>query len=474
MNGIRKSSALSSRVMILSTVCLIVFSGCTSHQSIPAATPEALRQAGPFQGTPTATSETLPASTAGPIVIENFQDLRTVLMEIRQASPAEAQSRVDELWASLVHSERVPLVLGTQVIFLYKGAAERVTWSGSFNGWRTPGLEGTRVGQTDLWLGYTELPEASRIEYKIVLNKDEWLVDPVNPHTTFSGLTGANNVVTLPGFTVTDESHKRKDIPGGALTGDLSINSQALGYTVNYRVYTPVGYESLEKLPVIYVLDGNDFVDERMGVLPNVLDTMIADGRIEPVLAVFIDAREPGNPQNNRREDEFLVHPIEHARFVADELVPVIDCSFRTDARPDARVIMGVSYGGLSAYYIAAARSDIFHELAAFSPSLWVLDSPQYVTDLEQLEGSKQMLPAFSESATQCGGDTGFRCPRLPVQIFLTTGWPDWDVGDFHRLVADLEREAYPIEFHQVREGHTWDNWRGLSDEMLIYFFSPE
>lgn len=406
-----------------------------------------------------------------PIKIETYQDLQKVFKEIKEANPTEAQSHADKLWQTLVDSQREPLVFGTQVIFFYKGQADQVHWRGSFNNWSVPGLPGVHVEKTDLWIAYTEFPEASRVEYKIVLNDGEWVEDPVNPKTTFSGMTGVNNVITLPGFSVTDESQARSDVAHGKLTGSLSIRSEALGYSVNYRVYTPVGYETLEKLPVIYVLDGNDFVDERMGALPNVLDNLIADGRIKPVMAVFVDARDPENPKFNRREDEFLVHPVEHAQFISDELVPVMDRNYHTDPRPEARTITGVSYGGLSAFYIAASRSDTFHNLAAFSPSLWVLDSPQYLSSEAQKEGSRAMLPAVSGETTKCGDNTGFECPRLPVKIFLTVGFADWDVGDFSGLVASLEEQKYPVEFHQVREGHTWDNWRGLSDEMLIYFF---
>lgn len=44
-------------------------------------------------------------------------------------------------------------------------------------------------------------------------------------------------------------------------------------------------------------------------------------------------------------------------------------------------------------------------------------------------------------------------------------------MGDFRSLVADMQGQSYPIVFYSVREGHTWDNWRSLSDEMLTYFF---
>ncbi len=444
-------------VLILLAMLLLFTTACTPRQ--PASPTETITAIGI-------------AST--PVVIENFEDMREVLKEIHTLPAVEAQARADQVWQYLVVSKRVPLVLGTQVFFLYKGNADQVSWSGSFNKWSTPGLEGTRVGQTDLWLAYTEFPEASRAEYKIITNGKDWINDPVNQHTTFSGLTGTNNVVTLDGFAVTDESDKRDNELHGALTDDLSISSNVLGYGINYRVYLPSGYESLENLPAIYVLDGNDFSDDRMGALPNILDNLIADGRIKPIVAVFIDSREPGNLQNNRREDEFLVHPIEHARFIADELVPMIDGAYRTDPHPDARVIIGVSYGGLSAYYIAASQSSVFHNLAAFSPSLWVLANPEYVADPKQLEGSQKMLQAVDEHALACGGDTGFPCPRLPIKIFISAGLPDWDVGDFRSLVRDMETQDYPVEFISVKEGHSWDNWRGLSDEMLIYFFGTK
>src|SRR5512135_2847042 len=248
-----------------------------------------------------------PMATARPIVINSRDDLQSITKEIAAAAPAVAQARADELWQYLVKEQHAPLIFGQTVIFFYKGQANQVQWRGTFNGCGTAGLAGQRIGQTDLWVSVAEFPPASRVEYKIVVNDKDWVVDSANPHTAFSGMTGVNNVVTLPGFTVTDESKKRNDVTPGKLTGEISIASQSLGYAVNYWVYTPVGYENLKQLPVLVVLDGNDFVDERMGAMPNVLDNLIADNRIEPVIAVFVDARDPNNQQFNRREEEFLV-----------------------------------------------------------------------------------------------------------------------------------------------------------------------
>jgi hypothetical protein len=81
------------------------------------------------------------------------------------------------------------------------------------------------------------------------------------------------------------------------------------------------------------------------------------------------------------------------------------------------------------------------------------------------------MKPAL-DALGACGGETGNPCP--PIDIFVSAGWPDWDVGNLDQTAMDLERRGFSIEFYSVREGHTWDHWRGLSDEMLTYFFGSD
>ena len=97
-----------------------------------------------------------------------------------------------------------------------------------------------------------------------------------------------------------------------------------------------------------------------------------------------------------------------------------------------------------------------------------MVDSPQYLSDERQVEGARVMRPAL-DAVTTCGGDAGSAC--VPIRIFLSAGIPDWDVGDLSSLVRILDRQGYAVDFQQVREGHTWDQWRGLADEMLAYLF---
>lgn len=285
-------------------VCLIVFvafvgAGCQASQAEP--TPLALD------------------------AIVTVEDFQRRIAEIEQADTSQAQGLADSLWQALTAQGRAPLVFGERVFFLYKGAANSVTWRGDFTGWESgPGVEGKRIGGSDLWMAETTLPVDARANYKIVLDGQDWILDPANPRVQPGGL-GDNNILAMPEFAVTTDTARRNDVAPGTLSDDLTIESTNLGYAVNYRVYTPANYDDLSGLPVVYVTDGNDWVYEPYGAMAVALDNLIADGRIEPVMAVFIDAREPGNPENNRREQEFLDHFDPYARFVAEELVPAID-----------------------------------------------------------------------------------------------------------------------------------------------------
>ncbi len=418
-------------------------------------------------------SETLRVSTATaatPIALDTQQELLDAMAAIIAAPPAEAQARADALWQALVSSRREPLIFGTEAYFLYAGAAQQVSWRGGFNRWAVPGLVGTRVGATDLWMTQLPMPAASRVEYQIAIDDQPPAVDLANPITQTAGLTGTNSVLVMPGFSVSDEGQRRAGVPAGSVDGPFSIISQCLGYVVNYWVYTPAGYEHEAGLPALYLLDGQAFLRDGEGALPVVLDNVIAQGRIPPALAVFVDEREPGNPDHNRREEEFLGRPVEHARFLADELVPAVDRAYRTDPRPGARVIAGVSYGGLSAAFIAITRSDTFQNLAAFSPSLWALDHPDSQPNAQQSAGVRLMQPAIW-GVTRCGGAGAEPCARLPLKVFMTAGIPEWDVGDLSPVAGNLLRQGYPVSFQQPREAHTWSQWRGLSDEMLAFFF---
>lgn len=349
---------------------------------------------------------------------------------------------LDTFWDRL--AGQIPLVIGGEVVFLYRGEAESVEWRGDFNSWQGgEDWQGERVADSDVWLLAAEFPTDARVEYKIVLDGEAWILDPANPRESEGGF-GTNSELAMPEYEPTPYATARDDVPAGRLTPAWTLNSHALRYTVNYQVYTPAGYSDLDNLPVIYVTDGQEYIS--LAGMPTVLDNLIAEGQIRPLIAVFIDSRSPDDPNENRREREFIENP-RYAEFAARELVPLIDALYRTDRSRDARAILGTSLGGLNAAYFGITYPNVFGLVAAQSPAFWA---------------QKHLANQWATAG------------EVPLAVFMSNGYPAWDaaLSDI-RPMRDLisQDKDVPLKFVQTNQGHAWGNWRDLLPDMLMYFF---
>jgi enterochelin esterase-like enzyme len=144
------------------------------------------------------------------------------------------------------------------------------------------------------------------------------------------------------------------------------------------------GYETLDNLPVIYVTDGQWYTRE--GDMHLVIDEEIAEGRISPVIAVFVDNRDPYDPANNRRNSQFFCNK-NYARFFEEELVPLIDSGHKTSAVRDDRVILGLSFGGLNSACFGIDTNTTFAGIAMQSPAL------HPVKDLQERYEQANLMP---------------------------------------------------------------------------------
>jgi enterochelin esterase family protein len=417
---------------------------------------------------PPATSTTVPepTTTIPEITLPGTADeLDALLADIDHLAEPQARAAVDDLWGLL--EGRVPFADGEHVVFLYRGEASRVEWKGDFTGWSW-GLLGRRIGQTDLWAADAVLPGDARIEYQVVVDTDEWILDPANSATQMGGF-GPNSVLTMPGFATSDFGILDPVAPMGSFTDDIPFDSTVMGYTIDVRVYVPAGISEDDLIPVLYVTDGSDFWDPTMGAMTVVLDNLIAAGRIEPVMAVFADAWDPDHAEN-RREVEFLDRPVDYAAFLDAELVPWIDAAYPTEAAPERRAIVGTSYGGAFAAFAATLHPETFGNLVMFSPALWVLQAPEALGDPVRVAAMQQMGALLDESLAACSAGT---CPVEGMRIAFTSGIPEWDVGDLSGLADTFEALGFDYLYEHAAEGHTWGQWSGLTDEILEFLFPP-
>jgi enterochelin esterase-like enzyme len=375
---------------------------------------------------------------------ESFSEFNQTLEEVASIEEESLRTeKLNALWDSLKTNKQIPFVHGDSAAFLYRGDAEIVKWAGDFNGWNPnyEGFSGEKVGLSNIWMVKAKFPLDARLDYKIVRNTT-WILDTSNPNIQYSGF-GPNSELRMPDWVFPSETILDDGANRGTLTSTITIISKPenLGYIINYKVYIPFGYNGFDNLPVVYVTDGHEYSDDRLGAMLIVMDNLIHQGNIKPIIAVFIDPREPGNTSNNRRMSEYRAN-IKFANFVADELVPHVDANYKTDPRPVSRAILGTSLGGWNSAYFGHQKSETFGLIAIHSP-------------------------AFDEKIIEAYAST----EKLPLKIFMSTGTIFDTQVRARQMKEILEEKQYPHHYIEVNEGHSWGNWRALIDEPLRYFF---
>lgn len=357
-------------------------------------------------------------------------------------------AEVERVWESIL-AQGVPFTHGDSVAFLYRGDAKRVSWLGDFNQWgysKEGFKDGIRIPGTNIWILRATFPRDARLDYKIVVDDRTWLLDPNNPNRQWSGVGGGspNSELRMPAWTPdTVTSARINGAAAGDVARDFLFHSTSLGYQVMYSIYLPADYDPAQTYPTVYVTDGHEYMHEHMGNMIVVLDNLIHLKKIRPVIAVFIDTREPINRANNRRMSELALND-KYLSFLADELVPQVATTYSVSNAAAERAIVGTSMGGLSAAYFAFKRPEVFGLAGIQSPAFWMR----------------------SEIYTVCDNPD-----NPPVKTFMTTGTIHDTREGAQKMKKILERNTCTYAYREVNQGHSWGNWRDLIDDILIYFF---
>lgn len=172
------------------------------------------------------------------------------------------------------------------------------------------------------------------------------------------------------------------------------------------RVFMPNGYDPLAEIgyPVLYINDGQDAEAVK---LQATLNELIDRGEIRPLLAVAIDMpkdRMGAYGFSERAAQRSLVAPLRvgatgaqahaYSEWVATQLVPIIDARYRTRSRPEARAILGWSLGGANALNLGWQYPEVFANVGAFSPSLWLSPKRDDITGIQASRFAQRMIAA--------------------------------------------------------------------------------
>ena len=362
-----------------------------------------------------------------------WRDLQSRLVSLDDAPARDAA--IEQFIAS---KGGTPIVENqTRLIFLVKdkdGQTPRIV--GDFNGWAvTPQGYDANIGKTTRLEGssWSYLESTSytnaRLEYGFLYDK-EYRVDPMNQRTV-QAFAGPRSEVRMPFFVAQPEVDELGSAPKGELIAE-TFQSRSLGGSRRVWFYLPPGYASDKDAlyPTMYVLDGGNYV-EKMDV-PKVLDHLIANQAIPPVIAIF---SEPGD-----RQEEYSRNPKWRA-FIANELVPAVDKRFRTFPAPDHRVVLGSSLAAYGAIDLAVSAPSVFGLCAAMAPPV--------------------------QTATVVSNQPAARAAVVSIKFFVLGGVYDSMIDGARRLRTTLDEYQAPVTYLEVSEGHNTNTFRAHLDDAL-------
>jgi len=230
---------------------------------------------------------------------------------------------------------------------------------------------------------------------------------------------------------------RREDIPHGKLEM-IEYESKTVGTKRKMNVYTPPGYSTDKKYPVIYLLHGiggDETEWERFAHPDIVMDNLLADGKAVPMIVVMPNGRA-------QKDDRPGPNPMATApafatfeRDLLDDVIPAIESRYSVQADREHRALAGLSMGGGQSLNFGLAHLDTFAWVGGFSSA-------------PNTKPPEQLVPDPTAATRQL---------KL---LWLSCGNKDGLIRISQGVHAYLKEKQVPHVWHVDGNGHDPTHWK--------------
>ncbi len=241
---------------------------------------------------------------------------------------------------------------------------------------------------------------------------------------------------------------KREAIPQGK-TELVEYVSKSVGTRRKMTVYTPPGYSPDRKYPVLYLLHGigGDETEWMRWCAPEViLDNLLADGKLVPMIVVFANGRAikndraEGNPFTPEKVAGFAAFK----RDLLDDLIPAIQARYSVLTDREHRALAGFSMGGGQSLNFGLTHLDSFAWVGGFSSAPNTRAPAELVSDPAAVTKQLKLL-------------------------WLSCGNKDGLINISQSVHAYLKQHNVPHVWNVDDNGHDSTSWRNN-----LYHFSQQ
>jgi len=222
-------------------------------------------------------------------------------------------------------------------------------------------------------------------------------------------------------------------------------------YTRQMAVYVPRQYVAGTAAPFIVGADGPD------NLLFTVLDNLIAEGKVPPMVAISI-GNGSGDAQGSERGLEYDAMNGRYAEFVENEVLPLVESKYNVKLThdPAGRATMGGSSGGSCALIMAWYHPELYHRVLTYSGTFinqqWPFD-PQ--TPHGAWEFHEHLIPESKVKPLRIWmevGDQDLLNPNV-----MRDGMHDWVVAN-ENMAKVLAAKNYQYQFVFARNARHVDH----------------
>lgn len=230
---------------------------------------------------------------------------------------------------------------------------------------------------------------------------------------------------------------KRDGIVRGKLEM-IEYESKSVGTTRKMNVYTPPGYSTDRKYPVLYLLHGigGDETEWERYATPDVLfDNLIADKKAVPMIVVMPNGRAQ---KNDRAEGNVFAAAPAFAKFEDDllkDVIPTIESRYSVDVDREQRALAGLSMGGGQSLNFGLKHLDTFAWIGGFSSA-------------PNTKAPEELVPAPEQTKKQL---------KL---LWLSCGNKDGLIRFSQRTQRYLKEKQVPHVWNVDSHGHDPTHWR--------------
>ncbi|HEV2436168.1 MAG TPA: alpha/beta hydrolase-fold protein [Verrucomicrobiae bacterium] len=311
-----------------------------------------------------------------------------------------------------------------------------------------PGGRAATEGADGLWTVTTD-PLAPGFHYYSITVDGATVSDPASESYFGTGRMSSGIEVPSPG----EDFYLPKDVPHGDIRAHYYF-ARSTGKIRRCFVYTPPGYDTnlTARYPVLYLQHGMG-EDARgwptQGRVGFILDNLIAEGKAEPMLVVMDDGGITPGAMSGPRKDGRPMFWDTFTHVLIEDIIPMIDSTYRSIPDRDHRAMAGLSLGGTQTMEITQAHLDDFAYIGIFSAPFGFPRIP---------EGFHGLL-----------GDPAAFARQVKV-LFISIGTAEGGMTasgrNFHLA---LEKAGIKHVYYESQgTAHEWQTWR-----RSLYHFAP-